>query len=111
MKVLDFSTADGALYYDVVYGGLLTSPRGFSKKETRVVSAVLDKLEAIGKPTGKGGGVAFELNQFATNRAVELEDAEFVLLCEALDAVVWTTEGARKAAKTFEWLGSVDTTR
>lgn len=111
MKRLNFAV-DGKERYEILYGGVIGTTRGFqAPSETRVIGKVLDKLEAIGKASetvGQNGATvkSFILNELLAEVVVDLEDAEFSLMLECLQAVRWTTNAARKATAAIEWFQS-----
>ncbi len=117
MKELKFAGDDAQDHFEIVYDGLLQTPRGFAAPtETRVVSSILDKLEEIAKPeeiSGPGGRSlkTFRLNELdaLTGASVLLENAEYSLLTEALKEVKWLAGAAKKATAAMDWLeGATD---
>lgn len=104
MKVLDFTGPEAKERYDLLYEGLIGTPRGLeAPSETRVIGKILDKLEAIGVSEKKNGAATFVLNG---GGEVELEDAEHKLMSDCLSEVRWRTAGARKATSAMEWFNA-----
>lgn len=109
MKRLNFAVDGGKERYEILYGGVIGTTRGFqAPSETRVIGKVLDKLEAVGKSSetvGQNGATikSFILNDQLPEVVVDLENAEFDLMLECLQAVRWTTSAARKATAAIEW--------
>jgi len=104
MKRLAFSGSGAKERYEIIYDGITGTTRGFEAPgETRVIGKVLDKLESIGK-TGEreDGRKSFILNGYGAG-IVDLEEAEFQLAIQCLNAVRWTVQGARKATDAVEW--------
>lgn len=105
MKRLIFSGPEAKERYNILYEGITGTTRGFqAPSETRVIGRVLDKMEAIGTPTEvttpNGTIMAFTLGGDGT---VDLEDAEFGLMNECLQAVRWSSKGARRATNAIDW--------
>lgn len=88
--------------YEIMYDGIVGSPRGFDKSEARIIGRVLSKLEKIGTTTEREKRKTFALKD--EDHVVELEDTEFKLAIEALEAIRWTALFSRKAADMFDWL-------
>lgn len=109
MKRLDFSGVEGKERFEILYGGVTGTTRGFqAPSETRVIGKVLDKLESIAKPTetlGLGGKTikSFALDETLSDLTIDLEDAEFGLMKECVEAVQWSAAGARKATTVVDW--------
>lgn len=104
MKALDFRIPDGAERYEILYDGLVGSNRGLSApSETRIMSRILDKLEAIGIPVERGTVKTFSLVPEVVEMVL-LEDTEWRLMVDCLQTVKWTTRAARKATTAMEWL-------
>lgn len=107
MKRLDFTGSEAKERYEILYEGVTGTTRGFqAPSETRVVGKILDKLEAIGTPTETPVPTGGSVKSFALREnggAVDLEDAEFNLMNECVQAVKWNTRGARRATAAVEW--------
>lgn len=102
MRTLDFAP-DNKQHFEIIYDGIIGSARGFDgKNEARVIGRVLDKLEGIGETTQRGGMTTYRLRE--SGGTVELEDAEFELMYDAISHVKWSARFARQVAQTFEWL-------
>lgn len=106
MRYLSFEKDKDEKKYKTLYDGIMASSRGFTDLETRVISNVLNKLEAIGTPSDEGDGAFFALTKTGE---VALEDAEFKLMMEAYKKVTWTARGSRDAADVREWLEAAPT--
>ena len=103
MRTLNFQGSDSAEIFEILYQRLVNSTRGFeAPTETRVLSHILDKLEAIGTPVEQGGVATFTLNGFEMG-SVKLEEAEFKLMAEALREVKWTAKAARKVTRAMDF--------
>ncbi len=105
MRRLDFSGADGPKWYSLLMDGLMGSNRGFkAPSETRVLSRILDKLEAIGTEGLRSGASTFGLPDGPTTRPpVDLKEAEYALVKEALESVPWRPVAVREATAMMEW--------
>lgn len=91
--------------YEILYDTLTNTPRGFEKSEARVYGKVLTKLEGIGHSVERSPKLkSFDLND--SGGQVGLEDAEYLLMLEALNVVQWQARYVRKADSLFEWLFS-----
>lgn len=112
MRVLDFTGEEAAQRYEILYDGLLGTNRGFeAPSETRVVSHILDKMEAIGIPAQRGGVKTFSLN--GGDKKVMLEDAEYQLMAEAIKQVKWTARAAKSVTGAMDFFAAApnDTTK
>lgn len=110
MRKLDFSIGRASDYFEIIYDGLLQTPRGFAApSETRIIGAVQDKLEAIANAidVGEGGRslATYRLNEVEalSNGMIYFEDAEYNLILAALKEVKWLTAAARKATAAMDW--------
>lgn len=102
MKTVVF-TPQNEEEFKMVYEGLAGSPRGYSETELRVINRVQDKLEGIGIPVeGEENRATFAL--LPDGGKLELEDAEFKLLMDALRKVRWMFKAARSAEKMYKLL-------
>lgn len=103
MKRLDFTRDGGAQHYTMIYDGIINSPRPYKAPvETRVISKVLNKLEAIGRPYSVTVDVtSFKLTE--SGGIVLLEDEEYRIAHEALHQTQWNARGARGATEATEW--------
>ncbi len=104
MRRLDFTGPEAKERFDILYSGLVETPRGLeAPTETRVIGKILDKLEAVGQSyqATKEGPVTYVLS--SGGGIVDLEDAEFALMAECLKAVKWLSRGARKATDAVDW--------
>lgn len=105
MKKLDFTGEEADVRFEIVYDGFLTTPRGFSApSETRVVSKILDKLEALAHADRRGNLSTFSLDE--QGGVALLEEEEFNLLKDSLAQVKWTAAGSRKATEVLDWLAA-----
>jgi hypothetical protein len=81
--------------YELLYDGLLLTNRTLKAPvEPRVHSRILDKMEAVGEATERGGMVSFTLNP-SLEAKVTLDDAEYKLMGECLQEVPWSARASR----------------
>lgn len=97
MKYLTFP-ASAKDSWSLIYEGLLNTPKGFDRKQLRIVVKIQDKLETLAVKTEAG----FEFSGVA--QVLPLEDAELSVLREALEAVPWRASGARFVCLAFDIL-------
>jgi hypothetical protein len=88
-------------HYKVLYDGLISSDRGVSGVEARVVARLLSRLEAIGKPSDSSNGIVFMMGD--RPQVMALEDVEYRLMKELLDNVRFIPKFARQVAAALDW--------
>ena len=102
MRMLDFTVENGAEMYEALYSGLVGSTRGYeAPSETRVLSKVLDAMEAVGVSSTVEGNATFVLKE--GGGVVLLEDAEYTLMDSAISSTKWRATAVRKVTKAVEW--------
>ena len=102
MRYLTFDSTDqnSIDHYEIMLAGLNGTMRGLDRAEARVMSRVLDKFEALGKPVDTPNGATIALTKSGT---VELEDAEYKFVTECFDSTRWKTGVARRVTKAMDW--------
>lgn len=93
--------------YELLYDGLLGSPRGYNGAERRIGGAILNKLEAWGSQTDTSNGPTYRLTGY-DQAEIELTEIEAKLAITQLDAVSWTGRVVREITRLLAKLGSQD---
>ncbi len=91
--------------FEMMYEGLLATPRGFTApSETRIMSKVLEKMEAIGHQETVNNAPTYRMNGDIVSPDLELTDEEYSLTYESLKAVKWMGVAVRGVTDLFDAL-------
>lgn len=112
MRYLVLQSTDEAVF-DVAQQGMHMTRRPLTGQETRVLSRIMDKFEAIATvvdgldPSGK------KITTFKMVEAgglVPLEDAEYNLLVDILEQTPWLSGSAKRIAGALDLISQAPTT-
>jgi hypothetical protein len=99
MKSIPFTGENAIESYEILYDGMVNTQQPLSLSETRVVGKILDKLEAMGATAERAGNKTFTL---AGPGRLVLEDTEYKLMKECLEAVRWNARASRQVGRAMD---------
>lgn len=100
--------------FSLLYESIVLKQGGYNMQQGRIAAKILDKLEDVGivdndnSVKGQDGQIAIMIYKSRSLPIdVKLEDAEYDLVKQSLDAMPWSGRAVRKAVRVVDWFTAV----